>query len=66
MQLPLFEWMAVRLRMSGKSVSGTLSTTPQMKSKQSGQNTQLREPQSLCEPVCSPSIVKPRAFLVHE
>ena len=29
-QLPLSEWIAVLFRMSGKSVSGMLSTTPQM------------------------------------
>lgn len=30
MQDPFAEWITVRLRISGKSVSGTISTTPQM------------------------------------
>lgn len=30
MQEPFFEWMAVLFRMSGKSVSGTISTTPRI------------------------------------
>ena len=32
MSVPWFDWMTAQLRRSGKSVSGTMSTTPQIES----------------------------------
>lgn len=66
-QDPLLEWMSVFLRISGKSVSGIISTTPQMYSiKHISKEIRKDCKKDKCRRVCSPSISIFNAFRTHE